>query len=58
MENFETHLAREVIRALKTACAAHPEQRVTQVLVNALGSDPFYVEDPEAARKLYEYAAK
>lgn len=50
--------AKTVADALVAACDAHPEQRVMQVLVNALGVDPFYVPDDEAARKLYAYAAK
>jgi hypothetical protein len=45
-----------VLVALKAACAAHPTQRVAQVIVNALGSDPFYVEDRKAARLLADYA--
>jgi hypothetical protein len=45
------------ITALWEACRKHPDQRVTQVIVNALGTDPFYVEDPDAITKLYEYAA-
>lgn len=47
-----------VIRALEVACAAHPSQRVMQVIVNALGEDPFYAEDEDAESMLYEYAAK
>lgn len=46
----------EVISALMAACSRHPSQRVMQVIVNALGIDPFYVEDEDAIRKLYEYA--
>ena len=46
----------EVLDALLRACLAHPEQRVMQVVVNALGTDPFYVEDPDAVRKLQDYA--
>jgi hypothetical protein len=46
-----------VLLALRAACARHPEQRVMQVIVNALGTDPFYVEDTDAAHKLADYAA-
>lgn len=45
-----------VTAALLGACAAHPQQRVAQVLVNALGTDPFYMNDDEVIRKLNEYA--
>lgn len=42
--------------ALKAACIAHPQQRSCQVIVNALGLDPFYMEDSEAINKLFAYA--
>lgn len=45
-----------VLAALKGACEAHPDQRVMQVVVNALGEDPFYVEDAEAVEALVAYA--
>jgi hypothetical protein len=48
---------KSVLIALEAACRAHPSQRVAQVVVNALGADPFYVEDDEAASELYKYAA-
>lgn len=44
-----------VLSALKAACDAHPDQRVMQVIVNALGTDPFYVEDCDAALTLSDY---
>lgn len=47
----------QVLIALKAACDAHPSQRVAQVVVNALGTDPFYVEDGDAIGKLYDYVA-
>ena len=43
-------------RALTEACRAHPEQRTCQVIVNALGTDPFHMEDEAAIAKLREYA--
>jgi hypothetical protein len=45
-----------VIAALHIACAAHPDQRVMQVIVNATIPDPFYIEDDEAAALLLDYA--
>lgn len=45
-----------VLAALSAAVIAHPDQRVMQVVVNALGTDPFYVEDQDAALKLKDYA--
>lgn len=45
-----------VVNALQLACEAYPNQRVTQIIVNALGADPFYVEDLEAAAALNAYA--
>lgn len=45
-----------VIDALRAACAMHPTQRVMQVIVNAIGVDPFYVEDDHAAKRLNAYA--
>ena len=47
---------RAVIGALTAACAAHPDQRVTQIIVNVLGEDPFYVEDDDATELLFAYA--
>lgn len=47
---------RGVLAALQGACERWPDQRVMQVVVNALGNDPFYVEDEEAIEKLVEYA--
>jgi hypothetical protein len=47
----------QVLTALKVATDAHPDQRVMQVIVNALGTDPFNVEDCDAIGKLYDYAA-
>jgi hypothetical protein len=47
----------ETIMALVSACSKHPEQRVMQVIVNALGSDPFYIENADAEAKLIAYAA-
>lgn len=47
-----------VIRALEVACQAHPSQRVGQVIVNALGEDPFYLDNDEALERLNAYAAK
>lgn len=46
----------KVLAALAAASASHPNQRVMQVIVNALGEDPFYIEDMKAAERLYEYA--
>lgn len=48
-------LQNRVLIALKAACVAHPTQRVTQVIVNALGTDPFYMEDEEAEELLIKY---
>lgn len=45
-----------MLGALRVACASHPTQRVAQVLVNALGPDPFYIEDVDARTLLYDYA--
>ncbi len=46
-----------VLGALRAACAAYPDQRVMQVIVNALaGADPFYVEDDVAVDALLDYA--
>jgi hypothetical protein len=45
-----------VLFALRAACDAHPDQRVAQVIVNALGTDPFYIEDRDAAQRLADYA--
>lgn len=45
-----------VLRALMAACASHPDQRVMQVIVNALGPDPYYIEDSEALVLLTKYA--
>jgi hypothetical protein len=47
---------RRFAQALSIACEAHPSQRTCQILVNALGGDPFYMEDDAAIHKLYEYA--
>lgn len=47
-----------VVHALEVACQAHPSQRVAQVIVNALGRDPFYMDDDEARERLYDYARK
>lgn len=47
-----------VMTALGVACRAHPDQRVMQVIVNALGVDPFYVEDMDAHNALLAYAAR
>jgi hypothetical protein len=44
-----------VLRALREACAAHPDQRVMQVVINALGVYPFDVEDEDASAKLDAY---
>jgi hypothetical protein len=56
-ENSQPHRdPNAVLLALKAACLAHPDQRVTQVIVNALGEDPFYVENEKAAAKLADYA--
>lgn len=44
------------LSALRAACMTHPDQRMGQVIVNALGADPFYVEDDDAEAKLYAYA--
>lgn len=46
------------VAALRAAQTAHPSMRTCQILVNALGIDPFYVEDGEAVAKLYAYAQK
>ena len=48
----------EVMRALSAASCAHPDQRVMQVIVNACGTDPFYLEDEEATRLLFDYSRK
>ena len=42
--------------ALRAAQLNHPEQRTCQILVNALGEDPFYMEDAQAIVLLYAYA--
>lgn len=47
-----------VVHALEVACQAHPSQRVAQVIVNALGRDPFYMDNEEARERLYDYARK
>jgi hypothetical protein len=47
-----------VLVALQQAVEAYPDQRVMQVIVNALGEDPFYVEDTDAAAALYSYATR
>ena len=47
----------DVLTALAEACAAHPSQRVLQVIGNVFPGDPFYVENDEAAARLSEYAA-
>ena len=47
-----------VVRALEAACMAHPTQRVGQVIVNALGTDPFYLDNDEAHAKLADYCRK
>lgn len=47
----------ETLMALSFACSKHPEQRVMQVIVNALGTDPFFVENADAEAKLIAYAA-
>jgi hypothetical protein len=43
------------LAALNAAMAAHPQQRAAQVIVNALGTDPFYLDDYEATQKLWKY---
>lgn len=48
----------EVIQAISLAASAYPDQRVMQVIVNACGNDPFYVEDEDAIKKLREYATR
>lgn len=45
------------IAALVAACAAHPTQRLLQVIGNVFPGDSFYVEDEQAAEQLREYAA-
>lgn len=47
-----------VIASLAEACVTYPDQRVMQVIVNALGTDPFYVEDDEAIKALMAYSEK
>lgn len=54
-ESFRSPSA--VLAALKAACEAHPDQRVMQVIVNALGPDPFYVEDAQAIQRLNDFTA-
>lgn len=49
-------MTKEFTLALEAACQRHPEQRICQVLVNALGEDPFYLDDNEAIKKLYAYS--
>lgn len=47
-----------VLQALAAACKAHPDQRVTQVIVNAVHrDDPFYIEDDVCTAALWAYAA-
>lgn len=47
-----------VLSALSAACRAYPDQRVAQVIVNALGTDPFHVDDITAADLLSKYAQR
>lgn len=44
-----------VAAALKAACQCYPEMRTAQILVNALGRDPFYLEDEDMIVGLYAY---
>lgn len=46
------------MEALNAAMHAHPNQRAAQVIVNALGPDPFYVSDDAATTSLWAYARK
>lgn len=46
-----------VLDGLKAALKAHPDQRVMQVIVNAISNgDLFYIDDEDAAMALYGYA--
>jgi hypothetical protein len=54
----DNHAINQVALALRAACRAHPDQRVMQVLVNACGVDPFYLEDDEARARLHAYAKR
>lgn len=54
------NLLSNFLTALNRACLAHPEQRVGQVISNALDNDPalFHLTDERAIEKLYAYARK
>jgi hypothetical protein len=41
--------------ALRVAQELHPTLRTCQILVNSLGTDPFYLEDDEAISRIYAY---
>jgi hypothetical protein len=40
---------------LRVAQELHPTLRTCQILVNALGTDPFYLEDDEAIERLHAW---
>lgn len=42
----------DAIKALQGALSRHPYLRVGQLLVNAYGTDPFYMTDVEFAARL------
>lgn len=44
--------------ALAVCQYVYASQRTCQILVNALGADPFSIEDDEAVTLLYDYAGK
>ena len=46
-----------VLRAIEAAHATFPEQRVGQIIANACGCDPYYVENATLASLLERYAA-
>ena len=46
----------DFLNALRYAKGKLPEMRYCQIIVNALGGDPFYTEDGEAARAIKDYA--
>ena len=45
-----------VLAAIKHALAVAPDLRVGELIVNALGSDPYYIADDEAAKAIVEWA--
>lgn len=43
------------LKRLSAVWKANPDLRLGQLVVNALGPDPFYVEDDDLLRRLEEY---